>query len=228
MPLPNYPYNDNIPNAPNSPSVDQPNMQINTNSIRSLIKEDHVDFGTNGSGLHNKVRLIQQAALPAGLQSGMGTLYVKSATSTTGNNESSLFYTPGGSGSEYRMTRSIQAQFPKFGTNNVYTWGGQPAGTTANGGWTFLPGGLLMMYGTFTKVGGINTSGTINFPFAFTAAPYNVTISNSKKNNGNPSHSVSGGVSNFTTTSFDYSYFEANGPVPSEGPVNIYCIAIGI
>jgi hypothetical protein len=45
-----FSYNNNIPLASNNPSVDQPNMEINTNSISSLIAVDHVGFNSSGTG----------------------------------------------------------------------------------------------------------------------------------------------------------------------------------
>ena len=49
------PYNLNIPFSTHNPSVDQPNMLTNTNSIASLVAVDHVAFATAGSGQHNQV-----------------------------------------------------------------------------------------------------------------------------------------------------------------------------
>lgn len=49
------PYNLNIPFSTHNPSVDQPNMEINTNNIASIIAIDHVAFNTAGSGQHNQV-----------------------------------------------------------------------------------------------------------------------------------------------------------------------------
>lgn len=49
------PYNLNIPLSSHNPSVDQPNMETNNNSIASIIAVDHVAFNTSGSGQHNQV-----------------------------------------------------------------------------------------------------------------------------------------------------------------------------
>lgn len=43
-------YYANIPNAPDNPSFDQPLMQVNSQSINSLIAVDHVGFKSTGSG----------------------------------------------------------------------------------------------------------------------------------------------------------------------------------
>lgn len=49
------PYTTNIPFANNDPSVDQPNMKINTNSIDQILNVDHVSFNTAGGGRHEQV-----------------------------------------------------------------------------------------------------------------------------------------------------------------------------
>jgi hypothetical protein len=49
------PYNLNIPFSTHNPSVDQPNMLTNTNSIATYVAVDHVPFNTTGSGQHNQV-----------------------------------------------------------------------------------------------------------------------------------------------------------------------------
>lgn len=43
-----FTYYSNIPNAPDNPSFDQPLMQINSQSINSLMAVDHVTFNTTG------------------------------------------------------------------------------------------------------------------------------------------------------------------------------------
>ncbi len=48
-------YNLGIPNAPNNPSTDQPNMKTNNDNIATFVAVDHVGFNTAGSGQHNQV-----------------------------------------------------------------------------------------------------------------------------------------------------------------------------
>jgi hypothetical protein len=48
-------YNLGIPNAPNNPSTDQPNMLTNNNNIATYVAVDHVAFNTSGSGQHAQV-----------------------------------------------------------------------------------------------------------------------------------------------------------------------------
>jgi len=48
-------YFQNIPNGPNNPSQDQPNMKTNTNSIFSIWAIDHITFGNASNGQHAQV-----------------------------------------------------------------------------------------------------------------------------------------------------------------------------
>ena len=57
-----FAYNLNIPDGPNNPSVDQPKMKVNTNSIASLIDVDHFGFNQNNGGLHKQVNLVNEAS----------------------------------------------------------------------------------------------------------------------------------------------------------------------
>lgn len=58
-------YNRDIPDAPNKPSVDQPKMKTNTNSIDTLLAVDHVSFGPNTNGYHTIIHEVTQVADPA-------------------------------------------------------------------------------------------------------------------------------------------------------------------
>jgi len=56
--MPTFTYFDNIPAGPNNPSVDQPNMQTNTNSTDGIINVDHYSFEqSNLDGWHKQVTL---------------------------------------------------------------------------------------------------------------------------------------------------------------------------
>jgi len=55
MSAPNFTYNSNIPLSTHNPSVDQPMMEVNNNSIAGYVAVDHVPFNTSGSGWHNQV-----------------------------------------------------------------------------------------------------------------------------------------------------------------------------
>lgn len=163
--MPLFIYNRDIPDAPNNPSADQPDMKINTNSTDSLISVDHYSFNQNLGGLHKQVQMPNLAAIPIGLIANEGTVYVKSANTT-----SQLFYTNENSTNEYQLTRTSNADFSTFGNN----------GGVVDSGWTFLPGrssagGMLLQYGLTGVLTGTGNT-VITFPKAFTAAPFSVVV----------------------------------------------------
>lgn len=180
----NLNYFTNIPFASNDPSIDQPNMQTNTNSISAWVDVDHYGFkdASNLGGLHTQVTMPTLAGLPVRLLSNSGILYTKSLAvyppdPQTSNN---LFYTAGTSTKEYQLTRCINnnTQFNLFGVNTVGYAAPTAPVTSLNGGWTFLPGGLLLQYG-FCNYAPTSTGLTLNvvFPIEFTFNPYSITTS---------------------------------------------------
>lgn len=54
----NFNYDTGVPFATNNPSVDQPNMLINTQSINGILAVDHVTFNENNGGTHEQVTFI--------------------------------------------------------------------------------------------------------------------------------------------------------------------------
>lgn len=213
--MPTFNYNLNIPNAPNNPSSDQPLMQINTNSINSIIDVDHFSFGQgNNDGRHRQAQLVA-GSLPVGLVSGEGTLYTKVSTG------SQLFYSPDASGNEYQLTRTDSTKFTLFG--QMTTYGTPPATFTQIGGWTFLAGGtsggLILNYGFFGKTGATGTSGTIQFPKPFTVAILSIQMT-LYRNSGDQSVTIdSTAPGSFSQFSFKTS---------SAGSDGIYWLAIGV
>ncbi len=174
--MPNYIYTTDIPDGPHNPSADQPNMKTNTNSINSLIGEDHYSFNnsSNFSGLHKQVRMPSVISIPPGFISGTSNLYSK-----VSNGQSQLFFSPGASGNEYQMTRSLVATYPLFGKNtNNYNG----VGVAFTGGYTFLAGGssggLLFQYGDYNpgSFSSTQNSPNIQYPIAFTSQVFEVYI----------------------------------------------------
>lgn len=60
-----YTYDTDVPNPPNDPSIDAPSMLVNTQSIQSLIIQDHVDFNTLNSGTHSHISFATPQTVPA-------------------------------------------------------------------------------------------------------------------------------------------------------------------
>ncbi len=171
----NYTYTDNVPNGPNNPSVDQPKLKVNTKSIKDLIGEDHVTFGSSDGGFHKKSRYLDTVGFPTGLIPDIGTVYTKKAISTGVTTESDLFYIPdtgdplpGPIYRDYQLTRTITGSYPLFAKDtNDYN----SSGVIYTGGWTFLPGGILLQYGTVNPA----TTGTVvPFPVPFNSIPFSI------------------------------------------------------
>ena len=202
----NFTYTTGIPNPPNNPSSDVPGMQTNCNSLNSLISVDHIGFndGSNNGGRHLQVQMPVQGSIPSGLIGGEGTLYTKSGTGAQ------LFYTPGVSGNEYQLTRVIGPNFATFGTFTNYP----PAVVNQNGGWTFLPGGLLYQYGTMQTTG---SSTAVVFPIMFSSGLYSLNISYSQS---------SGGGATYGYTQQSQTGFKFNTSTGTVG-INFFWMAIG-
>lgn len=184
-----YTYTTGIPATNNNPSVDQPNMAVNTNSINNIIGEDHYTFNDSRGGMHQWVRMPVIGSIPPVLMSGQGTIYTKTRTTTTGNNEGSLFFTSDNNGHEYQLTRTISPSFSTF------------ANAVGNG-WTFLPGQLLYEYGVATK----NTDGTVLFAVPFSTGVFAINCTVFQNSNNRAFIQVkTSSLSGFTVASRDSS-----------------------
>jgi hypothetical protein len=191
-------------------------MKTNTNSIDSLIDEDHFSFGETNGGLHRQVRLPLRGGgsgtIPPGLVAGEGTLYTK----TSG--ETSLFYTPDASTDEYQLTRTITASKAQFATNTNYA----PIVANRLGGWTFLPGGMMLQYG-IADVAAKGSATTIVYPTAFTGVPFSITIGSITGEGNNPSANNQF-VKDGTVTNSQFEVVNSS----SSSNRKIYWMAIGV
>lgn len=192
-------YNPDIPAGPNNPSNDQPLMQENTNSINGLIGVDHVSFNLANGGYHTDIHFVPQSGDPATI-GGIGQLYTKTVTG-----DQQLFYKSGG-GNIAQMTRLITASQSTFGTYTNYI-----APATTLGGWTFLPGGMLLQYGTLRTT---SDTTAVVFPVVFTTL-YSVQLT--LASNAKPL-----GVSAESTTGFNA---VTNG---IGAGIRFYWIAVGV
>lgn len=170
----NVPYNTNIPFASNSPSQDQPKMQENTNSLKSLIEIDHVGFGNNQGGYHQD---IHQPVLSVGgqtvwnpdLASGIPAL-IQAAKIPGIQQIFPLNYTPnttGGTADTQLFTLTGDGGISQLTGNSL------PDG---DGGWCWL-GGILIQYGRIYGTHGSapknfqgGDNGTVTFKDRFTGA----------------------------------------------------------
>lgn len=126
----NFNYTPGIPNGPNNPSDDQPNMKDNNDSNLAIWNIDHYGFVNPLGGWHKNIRLPQiagntdpTAVNPGnGFPANAGQIYTR-----TINGDLELFY-ESSAGVVNQLTAAI---IPTPGVN----------------GYTFLPGGILVQWG---------------------------------------------------------------------------------
>lgn len=75
-------YNRDIPDAPNNPSVDQPKMKENFNSIDTLLAVDHVSFNANNGGFHKQIDFALKAT-PAAPVDPVSVAFTQNSVSLT-------------------------------------------------------------------------------------------------------------------------------------------------
>ena len=199
-------YDNSIPAANDDPSVSQGEIQQNFASIQLLVDKNHVDFGDANYGKHKYTSLVKQSAVPTGIVDECN-LYSKVVSGAT-----EQFFTPDATKNEYQITSSDSSRFARFATNDE----NDPNNFT---GWTFLPGGLILNYGS-KKLSG--SSGSIVFAKPFSATPFSCTTG--LERDDAPDNGAAGNVivtGSLSTTGFNY----ATG---SGGSKYLYFIAIGL
>ena len=138
------PYTQNIPDDTHNPSVDQPDMETNTNSIAQILDVDMIGFAQANGGRHKKVTYQVQGAAPACI-AGQYIEYSKAVL---------------GGGTELFAIKDALAAVQM--TRGL-------AGAAGAGFYSFLPGGFLIQWGTAAFVAG---GAPITFPVPFTANPF--------------------------------------------------------
>lgn len=140
-----FTYFPNVPNAPDDPADDQPQMQVNTASISDLISVDHVGFNTTNGGYHKVIHQITQGSDPAAIL-GFNQVYSKSYTpDTTGGTADTQLFNRTSVGSISQLTGRLA------GASN---------GTD---GWVWA-GGILLQWGTVSQAfSSGSTTGTVTF-----------------------------------------------------------------
>ena len=72
----------NIPNAPDYPGDDQPQMQTNAASTNSILAIDHVSFNTSNGGTHKQVTFSSENT-PSSPMDPISVLYTATGTAST-------------------------------------------------------------------------------------------------------------------------------------------------
>lgn len=153
------PYNVNIPFATNDPSVDQPDMLENTNTINTFVEQDHLGFNdqfngnANSGGWHTDIHLINQGTgfVPTRITE-VGQLFSKLVTMNGITSMALFFQSDTGVGASNSLT---QITAPK---NTV----------ASSSGYTFLPGGIILNWGSVTGIAPVQHAfGSENFFFPY-------------------------------------------------------------
>lgn len=148
-----FAYNTAVPNAPNDPADDQPEMLINTVSTDAIIGVDHVTFNTPNGGYHTVIHQTSFSdvasnppsnnppSVPAAIAQ-IGQLFTTQLNDGV-NVDESLYYLSGGN----RLGRLTMNFQPVAGTN----------------GYTYIPGGIILQWGRKTIPAGLPQNVTINY-----------------------------------------------------------------
>lgn len=146
-----YSYNNGVPATNNDPSVDQPNMLINTQSINSIIATDHVGFNSTGpaggiGGQHLQVTFNGNnvPSLPATL----ATLFANNQDGNGNNlpNGLSQLFAYSGTAAQSQLQYTLNSASNSYGS-------------------VMLFGGLILKFGLVTNLSTSGTTVTFGQPF---------------------------------------------------------------
>ncbi len=201
-------YNGNIPQPNDDPSQSQPLILANFSGIFDLIDINHEPFDSANAGNHTILTMTLQVATPVGLPANFINIYNK--VPAGGNDKVTL------ATSEMFIQRSVAGDRFPF--------------TASSTGYTYLPSGQLIKYGTAT-VNGFDQ--TVTFPTGvdippFIVAPYQIflTVKSSADNAAGVDQGVSLGSSAFTDLIFKVNAFTLS--TRAAASVTFRWIAIGL
>lgn len=161
-------YNPAIPTPTDKLSTSQGDILGNFSSANTVFGVDHFEFDAINGGKHKHVNMpVKSGGTAPTTASGEGAIY----TVASGSN-SDMYYTRDAEATNvYQMTRIDNSKYTEFSTNTNYD-AGPPILT---GGWTFLPGGMLLQYGHAQTLTATAPNLLVTFPKAFTNVVYSVT-----------------------------------------------------
>lgn len=146
------PYNPNIPQPTDAISDSQNDILDNFQAINTWVQVNHTGFDSPpNTGKHTVVEMPQQGAA---FVTPVGEVAIECLASAYNTNGPELIYLPENGGSRVEMTASLKA----------------------NQGWTFLPSGLLVKWGTLAAI--VPGTFTHNFPIGATIPAYGTNVYN--------------------------------------------------
>jgi hypothetical protein len=148
-------YTGNIPLSGQSLGVTKNPINSNFTTLQTVFDVNHVDYNNLGAGKHFFLEM------PVGVDmttiANEGGLYTKDVGSAPAY--ACLFYRQESGGADPLRDQGAVIQMTSI----------KPL--IAANGYTFLPGGMLLQWGTVASTG---TNPTITFPIAFSSTPYSV------------------------------------------------------
>lgn len=182
------PYNNSIPQPTDLLSQSQADILNNFAAIQTFVDVNHVDFADPDQGKHKWCSFPVQGASPGTLATEVA-VFSRTSTLTTFP-ELCIRYE--GNGNVVEMTSKL---------------------TNANG-WSFLPSGILLKWGTATAAGA--GSQTLTYPVAATIPVYGLSVYIVLLT---PTSNITGYVTATSTTTFTYTASAAG---------SFYYLALGI
>lgn len=192
-------FDPNIPQPADFLSNSQGQILTNFQEANAVMGVNHYAFSPaiSNKGKHTFLQMPERDLgpnpIPITAVDEIG-LYSKVGTNPS---ETNLFMraenSGGGGGFEYQLTHVDSAATTEFATNTIYA----TVPVNFRGGWTFLPGGLILQYGLaiISNTGGNNT---VPFPRVFNVGVYSI-VTTGFTTTGSTNTTL---VNNVTTTNF--------------------------
>lgn len=166
-------YTPDIPVIGDSLGGTRDRIRENFQVIKTYEAVNHVGIGETGAGKHKFLQMpetnLQTPSTPPATSANEGALYTRLGTNPA---ETNLWFRAESSGFTYQLTRVDSSKTGSFRTST---------------GWTFLPGNMIMQWGT--APGSSSSSIPVVFPYTFSTGVYNIQIT--------PLHSSSSPGSDF-------------------------------
>jgi len=168
-------YNTSVPASGQSLGETQPIIQQNFSDINTAFGKNHIPLTTSNDGKHKFLQLPESGtgwdnnSSPPATAANEGGLYVAAVGGV-----SQLHFRGENTGSSYQLTTSTagaDGNITTFGTDTNY----QVGPPSLNGGWTFLPGGLIMQWGNSNTAASTDVF-TYTFPRTFPNNVWNIQV----------------------------------------------------
>ena len=231
------PYTSTVPQGTQQINQTQLPIEVNFQSIASLIEVNHVGFNESLEGKHTFVSYVQQSADPSTSSTEMA-LYSKPVSGD--KNILELFYRYPNNGSVVQLTGTTNPTTATGGTFSGYT--GSPSGTTTSwnsGFWQYMSNGILVMgwipsnliapgqsYPAGTPIPAAIPSG-YGAP-SFTQTPFNIQFVTSYSSSTILNSSIVSAVAVSPTVVNLYNAYAVNGTQGPNAWAGIYILAIGV